>query len=65
MTQRLKRAFQRAAHLPETVQDAIAEELLARIEAAEEVADTALLSEAALAQDWDRAEEDKAWQHLQ
>lgn len=27
--------------------------------------DTALLSEAALAQDWDRPEEDEAWQHLQ
>lgn len=27
--------------------------------------DTALLSEAALAEDWDREEEDVAWQHLQ
>lgn len=32
---------------------------------AEGVADTALLSEAALAEDWNRAEEDEAWQHLQ
>lgn len=29
------------------------------------VADTALLSEAALGEDWQRPEEDKAWQHLQ
>ena len=29
------------------------------------VAETALLSEAALAQDWDRPEEDKAWAYLQ
>ena len=27
--------------------------------------DTALLSEAALAEDWNRPEEDEAWQHLQ
>ena len=30
-----------------------------------EVDETALLSEAALAEDWNRAEEDEAWQHLQ
>lgn len=29
------------------------------------VPDTALLSEAALAEDWNRPEEDKAWAHLQ
>ena len=29
------------------------------------VAETALLSEAALAQDWERPEEDEAWAHLQ
>jgi hypothetical protein len=29
------------------------------------VAETALLSEPALAEDWDRPEEDKAWSHLQ
>ncbi|MEW6360470.1 MAG: hypothetical protein AB1696_29335 [Planctomycetota bacterium] len=29
------------------------------------VAETALLSEPALAQDWDRPEEDAAWSHLQ
>jgi hypothetical protein len=29
------------------------------------VNDTALLSEAALAEDWNRAEEDAAWAHLQ
>jgi hypothetical protein len=27
--------------------------------------ETALLSEAALAEDWNRTEEDKAWSHLQ
>lgn len=30
-----------------------------------EVPESALLSEAALAQDWDRPEEDDAWSHLQ
>lgn len=29
------------------------------------VAETALLSESALAEDWDRTEEDEAWAHLQ
>jgi hypothetical protein len=29
------------------------------------VAETALLSEAALSIDWNRPEEDEAWQHLQ
>ena len=29
------------------------------------VAETALLSEASLAEDWNRPEEDKAWAHLQ
>jgi hypothetical protein len=29
------------------------------------VSDTALLSEAALAEDWNRPEEDTAWSHLQ
>jgi hypothetical protein len=31
----------------------------------EPVAETALLSEAALAEDWNRPEEDEAWAHLQ
>jgi hypothetical protein len=30
-----------------------------------DVNETALLSEGALAKDWDREEEDKAWKHLQ
>lgn len=30
-----------------------------------EVSDTALLSESALAKDWNRPEEDEAWSHLQ
>ena len=29
------------------------------------IAETALLSEAALAEDWNRPEEDEAWSHLQ
>ncbi len=29
------------------------------------VSETALLSEAALAEDWEREEEEKAWRHLQ
>jgi len=32
---------------------------------AETVSETALLSEAALAEDWNRPEEDDAWSHLQ
>lgn len=31
----------------------------------EAVAETALLSEVALAEDWNRPEEDEAWSHLQ
>ncbi len=31
----------------------------------ERPAETALLSEAALAEDWERPEEDEAWEHLQ
>lgn len=34
-------------------------------EPATRVSKTALLSEAALAEDWDRPEEDAAWSHLQ
>ena len=34
-------------------------------EPATDVSETALLSEQALAKDWDRPEEDKAWSHLQ
>jgi hypothetical protein len=30
-----------------------------------EAAETGLMSEAALARDWDRPEEDAAWSHLQ
>ena len=32
---------------------------------ADEIDETALLSEQALAADWDRPEEDEAWSHLQ
>lgn len=34
-------------------------------EPAKEKTETAILSEAALATDWNRAEEDEAWSHLQ
>lgn len=34
-------------------------------EPAERTGETALLSEAALAEDWNRPEEDEAWSHLQ
>lgn len=34
-------------------------------EPAERIDETALLSEAALAEDWNRPEEDEAWSHLQ
>jgi hypothetical protein len=34
-------------------------------QAAQAVSECALLSEAALAQDWNNPEEDAAWQHLQ
>ena len=39
--------------------------LVTILEEAPTVNDTALLSEAALAEDWNRAEEDAAWAHLQ
>ena len=39
--------------------------LVTILEEAPTVNDTALLSEVALAEDWNRAEEDAAWAHLQ
>ena len=39
--------------------------LLTILEESPSVNDTALLSEAALAEDWNRPEEDTAWAHLQ
>ena len=39
--------------------------LVTILEEAPTANDTALLSEAALAEDWNRAEEDAAWAHLQ
>jgi hypothetical protein len=39
--------------------------LVTILEEAPTVNDAALLSEAALAEDWNRAEEDAAWAHLQ
>lgn len=39
--------------------------LVTILEEAPSVNETALLSEQALAEDWDRPEEDEAWSHLQ
>jgi len=39
--------------------------LVTILEEAPKPQDTALLSQAALAEDWNRAEEDAAWAHLQ
>jgi len=39
--------------------------LVTILEEAPTAQDTALLSESALAEDWNRAEEDAAWAHLQ
>ena len=39
--------------------------ILGPVAAEDEVAETALLSEAALAEDWNRDEEDAAWEYLQ
>lgn len=39
--------------------------LVTILEEAPAIQDTALLSEPALAEDWNRAEEDAAWAHLQ
>ena len=39
--------------------------LVTILEEAPDTHETALLSEAALAEDWNRAEEDAAWAHLQ
>ncbi len=55
-------------HLLEPVQLPAARRALVTILAEQPAAlthETALLSEAALAVDWDRPEEDKAWSHLQ
>lgn len=59
---------QGAVHLQEAVQLPMARRVLVTIldEApALRVAPTALLSEAALAEDWNRPEEDRAWLYLQ
>ncbi len=39
--------------------------MLFELEAISDVSETALLSEAALAEDWNRPEEDEAWSYLQ
>ena len=59
---------QGAVHLQEEVQLAAARRALVTIldeEPTLHVSDTALLSEGALAEDWDRPEEDAAWSYLQ
>ncbi|MCA1601328.1 MAG: hypothetical protein LC776_06685 [Acidobacteria bacterium] len=55
-------------HLLESVRLPEARRALVTIleeEPATEVSETALLSEQALAEDWNRPEEDEAWSHLQ
>ncbi len=53
-------------HLVEPLQVSTPRRALVTIlEEAPTVQDAALLSEAALAEDWNRAEEDAAWAHLQ
>jgi hypothetical protein len=53
-------------HLLEKVHLASARRALVTILEEEPMAsETALLSEAALAEDWNRSEEDEAWSHLQ
>ncbi|MFN0084285.1 MAG: hypothetical protein ACKVX9_02750 [Blastocatellia bacterium] len=54
--------------LLESVQLATARRALVTIleeEPADSISETALLSESSLAEDWNRPEEDAAWQHLQ
>ena len=49
-------------HLPSTRRALVT---ILEDEPAEQLGEAALLSEAALAEDWDRPEEDAAWSHLQ
>jgi hypothetical protein len=51
--------------LLEPVRPTSARRALVTILEEEPVAETALLCEAALAEDWNRPEEDEAWAHLQ
>jgi hypothetical protein len=54
-----------AVHLKEQVHLPCAcRAIVTIIDAGLEVPDTALLSETALAEDWNRPEEDEAWSHL-
>lgn len=55
-------------HLLEPVRPGVARRALVTIldeEPVPQASEAALLSEAALAQDWNRPEEDEAWSHLQ
>jgi hypothetical protein len=57
---------QGGVHLLEPVQlPAVRRALVTILEEGPGVPEGALLSEASLAQDWDRPEEDAAWSHLQ
>ncbi len=51
--------------LLEEVELRVGERVLVTLPDEKRPADTALLSEGALAADWDRDEEEKAWAHLQ
>ena len=54
-----------SVRLLEEVELSVAQRALVTILGDDTAGETALLSEAALAQDWNREEEDEAWQHLQ
>ena len=54
-----------SVRLLEEVELSVAQRALVTILGDDAAGEPALLSEAALAQDWSREEEDEAWQHLQ
>ena len=54
-----------SVRLLEEVELSVAQRALVTILGDDTAGEPALLSEAVLAQDWNREEEDEAWQHLQ
>ncbi len=68
MTQLLEQAFLKAQELTEDEQNILARGMLMRMQELLEndtsIPETAILSESALS-DWNRLEEQEAWQHLQ
>ena len=68
MSRKLKAVVEKdgSLRLLEDIELETGEQVLVTVHVAEPSEnDTALLSEAALAQDWEREEEDEAWTHLQ